>query len=272
MPNAIGLESPAPDAVLQVQRTGPVTTLILNRPALLNAIDRDLALRLADAIATAAKDTECRCLVITGSGRAFCAGQALGAAGTTDALPADIGGLIRERYFPIIHGLQQLQVPVLAAVNGLTVGAGLSLALAADIRIASEESWFSCSFAQVGLVPDAGATYFLPRLLGPGRALYYAMTGDRISARTALDLGLVTTLFPAASFREESLAFAQRLAAGPTRALGMTKLALRRAHEVGLNEQMELEARLQQSASETDDFVEGLRAFREKELPSFQGH
>jgi 2-(1,2-epoxy-1,2-dihydrophenyl)acetyl-CoA isomerase len=259
------------EAVVQVRRSGPVTVLVLNRPAQLNAIDREMALTLAEEIRQAGSDRDCRCLVITGAGRAFCAGQALGAAGSVDPLPRDIEGLIRERYVPIILGLRQLEIPVVATVNGLAVGAGFSLALAADIRIASEESWFSCSFAQIGLVPDSGATYLLPQLLGPGRALHYAMTGDRIAAREALDMGLVTAVFPAASFGEESLAFAQKLAAGPTRALGMTKLALWHASEVSLAEQLEFEAELQQAASETDDFAEGLRAFRAKDRPNFSG-
>lgn len=257
--------------MVQVRRAGPVTTLVLNRPTQLNAIDRDMALTLAEEIRQVGANRECRCLVITGAGRAFCAGQALGGAGGTDALPEDIEGLIRERYIPIVLGLRRLEIPVVAAVNGLAVGAGLSLALAADIRIASEGSWFSCSFAQIGLVPDSGATYFLPQLLGPGRALHYAMTGERIAVQTALDAGLVTAIFPAASFGEESLAFAQRLAAGPTRALGMTKLALARTSDVGLVEQLEFEAKLQQAASETNDFAEGLRAFRAKDRPDFSG-
>jgi 2-(1,2-epoxy-1,2-dihydrophenyl)acetyl-CoA isomerase len=262
--------SPA-ESPLQVRLAGPVTTLLLNRPTQLNAIDQELAHALAEEIERAGSNRDCRCLVITGAGRAFCAGQALGPSGSVDELPQDIEGLIRERYVPIILGLRRLEIPVVAAVNGLAVGAGFSLALAADIRIAAEDSWFSCSFAQIGLVPDSGATHFLPQLLGPGRALHYAMTGDRIPAHAALDMGLVTAVFPTASFGEESLAFAQRLAAGPTKALGMTKLSLARTSDIGLVEQLEFEAKLQQAASETDDFAEGLRAFRAKDRPNFSG-
>ncbi|MHB1527291.1 MAG: enoyl-CoA hydratase/isomerase family protein [Candidatus Dormibacteria bacterium] len=262
---------PTDAPVVDVHRTGAVTTLTLNRPARLNSIDREMALALIREIRAVADDRDCRCLVITGAGRAFCAGQALGSDGDADAIPEDVAGLIQERYVPVVMGLADLAIPVVAAVNGLAVGAGFSLALAADIRVASEESWFSCAFAQLGLVPDAGATYFLPRYLGPGRAMHYALTGDRITAPTALQLGLVTTLLPAASFADESIAFAQRLATGATRALGMTKFAFRRSLGATLEEQLQMEAELQQAASETADFREGLLAFRQKRSSHFQG-
>ena len=262
---------PPAGPVVEMRQSGAVTTLTLNRPSRLNAIDREMSLALVREIQAVADDQNCRCLVITGAGRAFCAGQALGTDGETDALPDDIAGLIQERYVPVVMGLANLNIPVVAAVNGLAVGAGFSLALAADIRVASEASWFSCAFAQLGLVPDSGATYFLPRYLGPGRALHYALTGDRITAQTALQLGLVTTLLPAASFAQESTAFAERLAVGATRALGMTKLALRRSLDATLEQQLQMEAELQQAASETGDFREGLLAFRQKRPPHFRG-
>ncbi|MHB8314050.1 MAG: enoyl-CoA hydratase-related protein, partial [Candidatus Dormibacteria bacterium] len=138
---------PAAAPVVDVHRTGNVTTLTLNRPARLNSIDREMALALIREIGAVADDRDCRCLVITGAGRAFCAGQALGSDGDADAIPEDVAGLIQERYVPVVMGLADLAIPVVAAVNGLAVGAGFSLALAADIRVASEESWFSCAFA-----------------------------------------------------------------------------------------------------------------------------
>lgn len=262
---------PAAGPPVEIHRTGAVTTLTLNRPSRLNSIDREMALALVREIRAVADDRDCRCLVITGAGRAFCAGQALGNDGDADAIPEDIAGLIQERYVPVVMGLADLEIPVLAAVNGLAVGAGFSLALAADIRVASEESWFSCAFAQLGLVPDSGATYFLPSYLGLGRAMHYALTGDRITAQTAFQLGLVTTVLPAASFADESIAIAQRLATGATLALGMTKLALRRGLNATLGEQLQMEAELQQAASETADFREGLLAFRQKRSPHFRG-
>ncbi|MHB1638898.1 MAG: enoyl-CoA hydratase/isomerase family protein [Candidatus Dormibacteria bacterium] len=254
---------------LVIRRLGAVTTLVLNRPAQLNAIDRELALELIAAVQGVASDKGCRCLVITGAGRAFCSGQSLGSAG--DPLPTDIEGLIRERYRPLVLGLQQLPVPVVAAINGPAVGAGLSLALAADVRIASENAWFSCAFAQIGLVPDAGATHYLTRYLGLGRALHYAFTGERIHADQALALGLVTRLCAQEGFASETDRFAAELAKGATRALALTKQALYSGSTASLEEQLDVEATLQQAASMTDDFAEGLAAFREKRAPDFRG-
>ncbi len=254
---------------LLIERRGPVTTLVLNRPAKLNAIDRDLAMALVDAVEGVAGDGSCRCLVLTGAGRAFCSGQELGS--VDDPLPSDIEGLIRERYTPLVLALQNLPIPVVAAVNGLAAGAGLSLALAADIRVASTSAWFSCAFAQIGLVPDSGATYFLSRYLGLGWALHYAFSGERIDAGRALELGLVTRTIPPEDFSSEIVEFTQELAAGATRALGLTKRALYSGTTSSLEEQLELEAKLQQAASETEDFQEGLASFREKRRPQFRG-
>ncbi len=265
-------QGPGPSAPVVVSSAGPVTTLALNRPAQLNAIDRHMALSLIAAVDAVSNDPKCRCLVITGTGRAFCSGQSLGSGVDGDALPRDIAGLIEERYGPLVRGLQNLAIPVIAAVNGLAAGAGLSLALAADIRICSESAWFSCAFAQIGLVPDSGATYFLPRYLGLGRALHYALTGERISAPEALAMGLVTKISPSSTFSEEAARFAAQLANGATRALAMTKGALYRSQTHSLESQLREEAVLQQAASETEDFAEGLAAFRAKRPASFNGH
>ncbi|MGA9774637.1 MAG: enoyl-CoA hydratase-related protein [Candidatus Dormiibacterota bacterium] len=250
--------------------SGSVTTLTLNRPQRLNALDRELCLALIAAVEEVAADPGCRCLVLTGAGRAFCAGQYLGKGGD-DQLPEDIEGLIRERYTPLVLGLRRLPIPVLAAVNGLATGAGLSLALAADLRICSDAAWFSCGFAQIGLVPDSGATYFLPRLLGPSLALHLALTGERLSADQALRAGLVTRVTPADSFAAEVGRFSEELAAGATSALGMTKELIYGGLERELTAQLELEARFQQAAARTSDFQEGLAAFRERRQPHFQG-
>jgi len=260
-----------PSAPVLVTHAGSVTTLALNRPAQLNAIDQEMALLLIRSVDQVAEDQDCRCLVITGVGRAFCAGQSLGSGDDIEPLPNDIAGLIEERYTPLVMGLQSLAVPVVAAVNGLAAGAGLSLALAADIRICSDTAWFSCAFAQIGLVPDSGATYFLPRILGLGRALHYALTGERITATEALAMGLVSRVTSNSAFAAEASEFARQLARGATRALAMTKQAIYHSQEHDLSAQLQEEARLQQDASETVDFVEGLAAFREKRLSVFTG-
>ncbi|MGH7759416.1 MAG: enoyl-CoA hydratase/isomerase family protein [Candidatus Dormibacteria bacterium] len=247
-----------------------VRILALNRPELLNAIDSAMAEAIQRAITEVAADADCRCLVLAAEGRAFCSGQALPTGGDEE-LPADIAGLIRERYLPIVTGLQRLPIPVLAAVNGLAVGAGFSLALACDLRVASSSAWFSCGFERIGLVPDSGATYFLPRLLGLSRALELVWLGGRISADEALRLGLVARVYPDSSFESDYLALAAELAQGATRALGQSKRLLLQGWGSTLDEQLELEATLQQASSETEDFREGLRAFKERRPPRFQG-
>lgn len=257
-----------PEAVL-IRRDGDVIELVLNRPDQLNAIDGEVAAALHRGLGVVAADPDCRCLVITGTGRGFCSGQALPKPPAT--LPRDIRALVRERYTPLVSAIQRLPIPVLAAVNGVAAGAGFGLALAADVRVASDDAWFTCGFAAIGLVPDTGVSYFLPRYVGLPRATQLAFTGERLSAEAAAGLGLVAKVFPATSFRDDYFAFARQLAAGPTMALALTKEAFLNAADSSLEAQLENEARLQQSASETADFQEGQLAFREKRPPRFAG-
>jgi len=259
------------DGLVLVNSIGAVTVLTLNHPSSLNALDEIMVKELQSVLVEVADDRECRCLVITGAGRAFCSGQALPGSDRDKQLPWDVEGLIRDRYVPIVTGFRKLMVPVLAAVNGVAIGAGLSLALAADIRVASEAAWFGCGFANLGLIPDAGASYFLPRFLGLPRSLQFALSGERMNAETAHQLGMVATVYPEGTFRVDYLRFAQELASGPTLAFGRTKEALQVSLESTLEGQLAREGTLQQASSLTDDFREGLLAFKERRHPTFRG-
>lgn len=257
------------DGVL-LRRRGPVSELVFNRPEHLNAIDQEVAAQFRDGLTSVGRDPGCRCLVITGAGRGFSSGQAL-PPDDDEVIPADVAALVRERYSPLVTMIGELPFPVVAAVNGVAAGAGFALALAADLRVASVDAWFSCAFAKIGLVPDCGSSFFLTRYLGFPMALQLALTGERIDATLAEQLGLVTKVFSAESFEKDYQQFADQLAAGPTRAYALTKRSFRRALESSLLDQLELEATLQQEASETADFREGLVAFREKRPPKFHG-
>ncbi len=250
------------------RRHGHLIELSLNRPQTLNAIDSHLARALLGAITEVSSDRSCRCLLITGTGRGFCSGQSLD---PKDPLPREVGDLVRSRYSPIVEALLGLACPVIAAVNGPAVGAGFSLALLADLRVASESAWFSCGFTRIGLVPDSGATYFLPRYLGESRAVALALTNSRLSTSEAQHLGLVAEVFPDETFHDLALEYGQRVAEGPTRSLVLARRAIARGLTASLPDQLELEAQYQQAASETADFEEGLRAFQEKREPRFSG-
>ncbi|MGC1185402.1 MAG: enoyl-CoA hydratase-related protein [Candidatus Dormiibacterota bacterium] len=259
------------DTVL-LERHGALTWLILNRPSSLNSMNEEMATGIQRGLESVINDRACRCLGITGTGRAFCSGQALPDTDTADPLPPDIATLIRTRYVPIVSRIRSLSVPVVAAINGPAVGAGFSLALAADLRIAARGAWFSTGFAQLGLAPDSGATFFLTRYLGYPMALELYLTGRRLSALEAARAHLVTSTFPTDSFSGDAEDFCLNLAQGPTRAFALGKRSFVAALNSTLEEQLELEAVLQQDASETQDFHEGLRAFKEKRAPHFEGN
>ncbi|MDQ7850874.1 MAG: enoyl-CoA hydratase-related protein [Armatimonadota bacterium] len=262
------MPAPALNTVLLAEEAG-VLTLTLNRPEVLNAVNEQLARELQEGLDYAAREAEVRCIVLTGAGRGFCSGQDLRERPPT-AEPSYLE-LLRRRYNPVILRLATVEKPVLAAVNGVAAGAGCSLALACDLRFASEQASFIQIFARVGLVPDSGSTYFLPRLVSLGKAFEMAYLADPVDAQEALRLGLVNRVVPAEELMATTLEVARRLAAGPTRAYGLTKRALRHALHAPLEDALAYEAYLQEVAGATADHREGVAAFGEKRPPQFTG-
>jgi 2-(1,2-epoxy-1,2-dihydrophenyl)acetyl-CoA isomerase len=220
-----------------------------------------------------AKSADARCLVLTGEGRAFSVGEDLSTNRATyeSGKPILLGEVVKRRYNPIVQSIRRMEKPVLASVNGVTAGAGLGLALACDLRAASDKATFHEAFVKAGLVPDSGTSFWLPRILGLGKAMEVALLGEPIDARRALGLGLVNWVFPDQDLKSESAKIAERLARGPTRAMGLAKRALNRAVVVDLDSALEYEMYLQDIAGRTQDHVEGVRAFFEKREPSFTG-
>jgi 2-(1,2-epoxy-1,2-dihydrophenyl)acetyl-CoA isomerase len=254
---------------LRVEVDGRVATLTLDRPSALNALTVPVKVALRETLEALARDRAVRAVILTGAGRAFCAGQDLAERDEPDAAPLEVE--VRERYNPIIRAIRSMGQPVIAAVNGVAAGAGASIAFACDIRIAAEEARFALAFGRIGLVPDSGATWFLPRLVGPAKAAELALIGDPVDAGEALRLGLVSRVVPGDRLLTEAHGLAERLADGAPLALALTKEALQRAATIDLDEALEGEAKLQGIAGASSDHAEGLAAFREKRPPRFTG-
>jgi len=249
-----------------------VTRITLNRPDVLNSFNAQMARELREALEDARADKTVRAVLITGAGRSFCAGQDLSdVPASAEGAPADLGLHLRGTYNALIKAIRKLELPVVCAVNGVAAGAGANLAIACDIVLASENASFIQSFAKVGLIPDSGGTFFLPRIVGLPRAAALMMTADKIDARRAYEIGMVYRVCSDETLQEDAMALASQLAAMPTRGLGLTKRALNASLTNDLEAQLELEADLQSEAGRTHDFAEGVRSFLEKRKPNFTG-
>jgi 2-(1,2-epoxy-1,2-dihydrophenyl)acetyl-CoA isomerase len=247
-----------------------VLTITLNRPDVLNALTRQVLGELREAFHAAERDAAVRCLVLTGAGRGFCSGLDLTASGLREENVSIADG-VRKNWNVVIKGIRAIEKPVIAALNGVAAGAGMSVALACDMRIASEAAWFMTGFVKIGLIPDSGGTLFLPMLLGYAKAAELAFTSDRIDATEAHRLGLVNHVVPADALMERTYELATRLAALPTRAIGLTKRGFNRAVMPHLDAALDFEADLQEIAAQTADHREGIVAFREQRPPQFTG-
>jgi 2-(1,2-epoxy-1,2-dihydrophenyl)acetyl-CoA isomerase len=248
-----------------------VARLTLDRPDRLNSLNRIMLVEIREAFERIKNDSAIRALLVTGNGRAFCAGQDLQEGEALDS-PEAVGDLLHKFYNPMIGELRSLGLPVIAAVNGVAAGAGCSLALACDIVLAARSASFSQAFCRVGLIPDAGGSFFLPRLVGPARALGLTLLGEPLPAETAEAWGLIWRCLPDESLAPEADALARRLSTQATRALALTKRAIDAAADHDLDQQLGLEADLQAKAADTADFREGRTAFLEKRQPRFTGH
>jgi 2-(1,2-epoxy-1,2-dihydrophenyl)acetyl-CoA isomerase len=256
-------------AELRLEVTDRVATITLDRPDALNALTVPLKEQLLAALRQVGSDQAVRAIVLTGAGRAFCSGQDLRERLEPDAAPLDVE--IRERYNPVILAMRRLEKPIVGAINGIAAGAGASLAFACDLRIAAEGASFLLAFGRVGLIPDSGATWLLPRLVGAAKAAELALIAAPLSARDAERLGLVARVVPLESVVVEAQAVAADLAAMAPQAVALTKRVLEASWTAGLEEQLELEAELQGIAGATADHAEGIAAFIEKRPPRFTG-
>lgn len=251
-----------------------VLWLTLNRPDKLNAFNEQMGNDLLESLKDGERDMEARCIVLTGEGRAFSVGEDLNTnrAVYDSGKPMLLGEVLKRKYNPIVQRIRKMEKPVVAGVNGVTAGAGLGLALACDLRAASKGATFHEAFIKVGLAPDSGTSFWLTRILGLAKAMEIGLLGEPIDSTMAMNLGLVNWVFPDDKFREEVARIAERLAKGPTKALGLTKRALNRAIVVDMDSALEYETYLQDVAGRTKDHVEGVKAFFEKRDAQFSGN
>ncbi len=258
---------------LRLERDGALAVITLDRPDVLNAFDEALTSALTIAVDEVAADPAVRAVVITGAGRGFSAGQDLRDRFLKIVAGEDLqlGNELRRRYHPVIAALREMRKPVIAAVNGVVAGAGLGIAVACDVRVASSSAMFRAAWSRVGLVPDAGSAYFLPRVVGLGRATDMILTGEPVNADEALRIGLVTRVWPDAEFADAWRKYARALADGATEAYALSKEGLNAAWDRDFDSFLELESSLQDRAGRTRDYAEGVRAFTTKTPAKFEG-
>lgn len=254
---------------LKYEVAGGVATITLNRPDVYNALNDGITFELQDALKAVAKDDQVRVVVLTGEGKAFCSGQDLKASGTEKRSFLDS---LNKRYNPIIRAMRNLPKPVLCRLNGVAAGAGCSLALACDMIVADEEATLIEVFINIGLVPDSGSSYFLPRLVGMSKAFELCAMGSRLKAKDAVALGLVSKAVPAAELDGALKIYTNYFAQAPTKSIGLIKKMLNKSATSSLEEMLEYEAYCQEIAGNTHDYQEGVKAFLEKRKPEFKGN
>lgn len=255
---------------IQLKIENNIAYITLNRPEVFNSFNREMALQLQDILDNCKTNDDVRAIVLTGNGKAFCAGQDLKEVTSPEHNPG-FKKILEEHYNPIILKIRHIEKPIIAAVNGVAAGAGANIALACDIVLAHEKASFIQAFSLIGLIPDSGGTFFLPRLIGFQKASALAMLGEKIPAQEAEKLGMVYKVIPEEVFEEEVQKAAIKLANMPTKALGFIKQLLNQSLTNNLESQLDLESKLQIEAAQTDDYAEGVSAFIEKRQPIFKG-
>ena len=248
-----------------------VATLTLNRPDKLNSFTQAMHLEVRDALERLQLEPAVRVLLLTGAGRAFCAGQDLSDRAVAPGEAVDLGASVEQFYAPLVMTLRSLPMPVICAVNGVAAGAGANLALACDIVLAGKSASFVEVFCKLGLIPDTGGTWHLPRLVGHARAMGMAMLGEKIDAQTAEQWGLIWKCLPDAGLMEDARSMAAHLAMAPTKGLAYTKRAMQASYANSLEQQLALEAGMMRELGYSDDYREGVAAFMEKRTPHFKG-
>ncbi len=251
------------------ERKNKVTVITFNRADKFNSFNREMALQLHKALDEAEADKNCRAIILTGTGKAFCAGQDLSEA--IDPNGPGISRIVTEHYNPIILRLRKIEKPIIAAVNGVAAGAGANIALACDIVVAASSSSFIQAFSKIGLIPDSGGTFYLPRLIGFQMASALMITGEKVLAKDALSMGMIYKVFEDDVFVEETLKFATTLSDMPTHGIALTKKLLNESYSNNLEQQLILEGKIQTEATLSYDYKEGVNSFLEKRKPEFKG-